>query len=146
VKLFCSVTLKLLTTCSIMCPNTLHAVFTTEHSVCMGGHYISTSALWDTCYGIYPSFVTRMSLTGNGCIREAFMLLARVLAFYSTYMMSYEADGLHQHETGKFLSNARDGLQNSSHSWVWTKMTPCTTYLTLLVLMAFLTSVRSSAF
>jgi hypothetical protein len=99
-----------------MRPNSLHAVFTTEHSVSMGGHYISTSTLRDTCYGIYQSFVTRKSLTGNGRVREAFMLLARILAFYSTYLMSSETDGWHQHETGKFSFNARDGLQNSSHS------------------------------
>jgi len=86
-----------------MRPNTLHAVFTTEHSVCMGGRYISTSTLRDTCYGIFQSFVTKKSSTDNGRFREAFMLLSRILAFYSTSLMRSEADGLHRYETSKFF-------------------------------------------
>lgn len=101
-QLFCKATLKLLTTCSIMRPNTLHAVFTTKHSVSMGGRYISTSTLRDTCYGIFQSFVTRKPLTGDGHVREAFMLLARMVAFYSTSLMASEADGSLMYETGKF--------------------------------------------
>ena len=103
-KLFCKAISKLLTTSdySIMRPHTLRAVFTTEHSVCMGGRYISTSTLRDTCYGIFQSFITRKSLTDNGHAREAFMLMARIVAFYSTSLMASEADSLHQHEAGKF--------------------------------------------
>jgi len=95
-----------------MRPNTLHAVFTTEHSVCMGGRYISTSTLRDTCYGILQSFISRKSSTGDGHVREAFMLLARIVAFYSTSLMASEGDSSHQYETGKFQMQ---GMATKTH-------------------------------
>jgi hypothetical protein len=69
----------------------------------MGGRYIATSTLRDTCYGIYRSSVTGdRSLSGDGHVREAFMLLSRIVAFYSTSLMTSEEDGLYLHEIGKF--------------------------------------------
>ena len=57
----------------------------------MGGHYIATSTLQDTCYGIFHSFINRDYLTNNDHVREVFMLLARMVAFYSTSLMGSES-------------------------------------------------------
>jgi len=75
-----------------MRPNTPHVVFTAEHSVCIGGHFLATTTLRDTCYGIFHSFVAGTVVTNTKHVREVFMLLARIMAFYHIAMMGAEDD------------------------------------------------------
>jgi hypothetical protein len=70
-----------------MRPNTPHVVFTAEHSVCLGGHFYSTSTLRDTCYGMFHTFVAGSIVTNAQHTKHAFMLLSRLLAFFESYFL-----------------------------------------------------------
>ena len=78
-----------------MRPNTPHVVFTAEHSVCFGGHFYATSTLRDTCYGMMHTFVAGSIVTNAQHTTHAFMLLARLLAFFEYQFL----------ETGTNLTN-----------------------------------------
>jgi hypothetical protein len=75
-----------------MRPNTPHVVFTAEHSVCLGGHFYSTTTLKDTCYGMYHTFVAGSIVTNAQHTKEAFMLLSRLLAFFENHFLSSRND------------------------------------------------------
>jgi hypothetical protein len=44
-------------------PNTPHAVFTTEHCITYGSHFVATSTLRETCYGVVHSFISSSTIT-----------------------------------------------------------------------------------
>ncbi|KAF8177880.1 hypothetical protein BJ912DRAFT_811635, partial [Pholiota molesta] len=48
-----------------MRPNTMHAVYTPENSICHGGHFYSMSTLKDTLCGIIHVFVGYHDVTNN---------------------------------------------------------------------------------
>jgi hypothetical protein len=65
----------------IMRPNTPHAVFTPDHSICHGGHFYATSTMQDTMFGIVNTFMSPDALT-NTDHRPHGILLRRIAAFY----------------------------------------------------------------
>jgi hypothetical protein len=67
---------------SFMRPNTPHVVFTAEDSVCVGGHFYTTSTLRHTCFAILHTAVAGTLVTNTGYMKEAFIMLARLMAFY----------------------------------------------------------------
>jgi hypothetical protein len=70
-----------------MRPNTPHVVFTSESSSCLGGHFIATTTLLDTCYGIFHSFVAGDLVTNANHTVHVFMLLARMISFYENELI-----------------------------------------------------------
>jgi hypothetical protein len=82
-----------------MRPNTVHVVFTAEHSVCRGGHYYATSTLRDSCYGIIHTFVAGGLTTNASHSKEAFMSLSFMLAYFHSEFI--DSDGqIQELETG----------------------------------------------
>lgn len=75
-----------------MRPNTPHIVYTAESAVCLGGHYYSASTLRDTCYGMIHSFVAGSVVTNTSHVKEAFMLLARMVIFYHDMFLLETSD------------------------------------------------------
>jgi hypothetical protein len=71
-----------------MRPNTPHVVFTAEHSVCFGGHFYASPVLRDTYYSIIHTFVMGTLVTNADHTEEAFLLLARLAAFYENEFMN----------------------------------------------------------
>jgi hypothetical protein len=69
-----------LTTCSIMKPNTPHAVFTIEHSIALGGHFYSFANLQDTISGIIHCFAVDNLIT-NTEHPETSVLLFRMMEY-----------------------------------------------------------------
>jgi hypothetical protein len=66
-----------------MRPNTLHAAFTPEPSICHGGHFYCTSTMQDTLRGMVHSFVDHIKIT-NTNHPPASALLRRMATFYFT--------------------------------------------------------------
>jgi hypothetical protein len=64
-----------------MRPNTPHAVFTLDHSITHGSHFIATSTLRQTCYGIVHSFLLSSAITNtdNGVV---WVILQRLMCYY----------------------------------------------------------------
>jgi hypothetical protein len=69
-----------LTICSIMKPNTPHAVFTLEHSIALGGHFYSFANLQDTISGIIHCFAVDSVIT-NAEHPETHVLLFRMMEY-----------------------------------------------------------------
>lgn len=64
-----------------MRPNTPHAVFTTEHCITYGSHFIATSTLSETCYGLVHSFISSSAIT-NADNKSVWMVLQRLACYY----------------------------------------------------------------
>lgn len=46
-----------------MRPNTPHAVYTIEPSICLGGHFYAAATIRDTCIGIFQTFIAGFVIT-----------------------------------------------------------------------------------
>jgi hypothetical protein len=69
-----------------MKPNTPHAVFTTEHSIAVGGHFFSFSNIQQTVFGLVQSFVLD-TLVMNTEHPKTRVLLFRMLQYlYKFYV------------------------------------------------------------
>ncbi len=64
-----------------MRPNTPHAVFTPEHTICEGGHFFATTTMADTFYGIVHAFVGNSYIT-NTEHPSCWLLLRRIMQLY----------------------------------------------------------------
>lgn len=64
-----------------MRPNTPHAVFTPENSICYGSHYYSTSNLQDTLFSIVHCFVANRLITNTDHVPSR-RLLQRMMAYF----------------------------------------------------------------
>lgn len=62
-------------------PNTPHAVYTPEHAVCHGGHFLATSTMEKTMCGIIHSLMGGRLLT-NTEHHASWLLLRRIVYFY----------------------------------------------------------------
>ena len=71
---------------SIMRPNTLHAVYTPEPTVCRGGHFYATSTIQDTFSGLVHSYVCESFIT-NSTYAESRFILAEMINFYHTILV-----------------------------------------------------------
>ena len=73
---------------SIMRPNTPHAVFTTEHSIAVGGHFFSFANVQESVFGIVHAFCVD-SLVTNAEHPKTRILLFRMLQ----YLYKFYVDG-----------------------------------------------------
>lgn len=64
-----------------MQPYTFHCVFTPQHSICHGGHFLSTATLRQTCYGLIHAFVASSVIT-NTEHRDAWIISQRMMQYY----------------------------------------------------------------
>ena len=69
-----------------MRPNTLHAVYTPEHAVCRGGHFLATSTIQDTFSALVHCFVCESIIT-NSSHTESRLILAEMINFYHTVLV-----------------------------------------------------------
>jgi hypothetical protein len=74
-----------------MRPNTPHAVFTPDHSICHGGHFYATSTMQDTMFGIVNTFMSPNGLT-NTDHRPHGILLRRIAAFYHDILVKQRVE------------------------------------------------------
>jgi hypothetical protein len=83
-----------------MRPGTPHVVFTIDHSVCIGGHFLATSTLRDSCYNMMHTFAVGSLTTNTEHQKDGFILLARLVAFYmSEFVGTSNLHFLHQANT-----------------------------------------------
>ena len=64
-----------------MRPNTPHAVFTLDHSICHGGYFYATSTMQDTEIGLMHTFIGN-SLIANVAHLPTRAILRRMALFY----------------------------------------------------------------
>lgn len=64
-----------------MDPNRAHAVWTLEHAICSGGHFIPTATLEKTAFGLIHTFF-RGDVITNAEHPEIWPLLQRQLIYY----------------------------------------------------------------
>ena len=69
-----------------MRPNTPHAVYTPEHTVCRGGHFFATSTIRDTFSGLIHTFMIDLIIT-NAFYTESRFILAEMISFYHTVLV-----------------------------------------------------------
>ncbi|KAH6888288.1 hypothetical protein BKA70DRAFT_1027610, partial [Coprinopsis sp. MPI-PUGE-AT-0042] len=65
----------------IMAPNTMHAVWTMENSICYGGHFYSVATLLPTVVGVIHAFIGEASLTNTDHFPSR-LLLRRMVHFF----------------------------------------------------------------
>ena len=80
-----------------MRPNTPHAVFTPEHTICEGGHFFATTTMADTFYGIVHAFVGNSYIT-NTDHPSCWLLLRRIMQLYYIGLVDkkFSGDGRYQ--------------------------------------------------
>ena len=64
-----------------MRPNTLHAVYSPEHAVCRGGHFLATSTIQDTFAAVVHTFISDLVVT-NAMNPESRFILCEIVNFY----------------------------------------------------------------
>lgn len=69
-----------------MRPNTLHAVYSPQDSVCHGGHYYATSTMRDTFVGLVHTFLLDDYITNISHPPSRF-LLAEMINFYHSALV-----------------------------------------------------------
>ncbi|KAH6902170.1 hypothetical protein BKA70DRAFT_1113287 [Coprinopsis sp. MPI-PUGE-AT-0042] len=78
----------------IMAPNTLHAVWTMENSICYGGHFYAVPTLLNTVVGLIHAFIGEDLLTNTQHVESRFLLRRMVHFFHHTFVVqgvSYDA-------------------------------------------------------
>ncbi len=107
-----------------MKPNTLHAVFTTEHSIALGGHFYSTSNIQDSFFAIVHCFMGNFLVTNVEHCRTRILLLRMMQYFYKCLVSGVNPEGrlsvvLPGHQSDHFLAEYSNGhipnmLENDS--------------------------------
>jgi len=69
-----------------MKPNTPHAVFTTEHSIAVGGHFFSFSNIQQTVFGLVHSFVLDTLVTNTEHPKTRVLLFRMLQYLYKFYV------------------------------------------------------------
>ncbi|KAH6866102.1 hypothetical protein BKA70DRAFT_1080716, partial [Coprinopsis sp. MPI-PUGE-AT-0042] len=64
-----------------MAPNTMHAVWTMENSICYGGHFYSVATLLPTVIGVIHAFIGEARLTNTDHFPSR-LLLRRMVHFF----------------------------------------------------------------
>jgi hypothetical protein len=75
-----------------MKPNTPHAVFTTEHSIALGGHFYSFANLQDTVAGIIHCFAIDNMVTNSEQPETRVLLFRMMECLYKYYVKGASAD------------------------------------------------------
>ncbi|KAJ3549148.1 hypothetical protein NMY22_g993 [Coprinellus aureogranulatus] len=92
-----------------MRPGTLHAVYTAEHSICSGGHFLPTSCLWRTVVGYIHSFMEEEILTNIDHVSIRSRLNAIASFFFKVYILG-DFHGLDEGHLPDVTT--REGLMN----------------------------------
>jgi len=71
---------------SIMKPNTPHAVFTTDHSIAVGGHFFSFANMQDTVFGIVHAFTIDTFVTNTEHPKTRLLLFRMLQYLYRFYV------------------------------------------------------------
>ncbi|KAH6876508.1 hypothetical protein BKA70DRAFT_1055008, partial [Coprinopsis sp. MPI-PUGE-AT-0042] len=71
----------------IMAPNTLHAVWTMENSICYGGHFYAVPNLLDTVVGLIHAFIGEDFLTNTQHVESRFLLRRMVHFFHHAFVV-----------------------------------------------------------
>ncbi|KAH6914629.1 hypothetical protein BKA70DRAFT_1094063 [Coprinopsis sp. MPI-PUGE-AT-0042] len=77
----------------IMAPNTLHAVWTMENSICHGGHFYSIATMLTTVVGLIHAFIGEADLTNTGHLPSR-LLLRRMVHFFHHIFVTQEGSTL----------------------------------------------------
>jgi hypothetical protein len=77
---------RALTMHSVMKPNTPHAVFTTKHSIVLGGHFYSFSNMQDTLMGIIHCFAVDNIVTNTEHPTTRILLFRMMQYLYKFYV------------------------------------------------------------
>jgi hypothetical protein len=75
-----------------MMPNAPHAVFTTEHAICYGGHFYSATTMQDTLSGVIHALVHDLYIT-NTSHPDMRMMMRRVVVYTHATLVRGEIDG-----------------------------------------------------
>ncbi|KAH6869832.1 hypothetical protein BKA70DRAFT_1131554 [Coprinopsis sp. MPI-PUGE-AT-0042] len=70
-----------------MAPNTVHAVWTMENSICYGGHFYSVSTLLHTVVGLIHAFIGDDVLTNTQHVPSCFLLRRMVHFFHHAFVV-----------------------------------------------------------
>ena len=71
----------------IMAPNTMHAVWTMENSICHGGHFYSIPTLLKTAIGVIHAFIGEALLTNTDHADSRFLLRKMVHFFHHSLVV-----------------------------------------------------------
>ncbi|KAH6871656.1 hypothetical protein BKA70DRAFT_1450930 [Coprinopsis sp. MPI-PUGE-AT-0042] len=71
----------------IMAPNTVHAVWTMENSICYGGHFYSVPTLLSTVVGLIHAFIGEDFLTNTQHVASRFLLRRMVHFFHHAFVV-----------------------------------------------------------
>jgi hypothetical protein len=88
--------------------NTPHAVFTTEHSIAVGGHFYSFGDIQQTIFGLVHAFVMDNLVTNTEHPRTRVLLLRMLQYLYKFYV------GGANPKSKSFLKNSTASMSNSS--------------------------------
>jgi hypothetical protein len=78
----------------IMRPNTIHAVYTPEHSVCRGGHFYARSTMKDTVVSLVHTFICDLFITNVDQCGSRFFLIEMINFYHSALVKgNLRADG-----------------------------------------------------
>ena len=69
-----------------MKPNTPHAVFTTDHSIAVGGHFYSFGDVQQTFFGVVHAFVMDNLVTNTEHPKTRVLLLRMLQYVYKFYV------------------------------------------------------------
>ena len=70
----------------IMKPNIPHAVFTTEHSIAVGGHFFSFTNIQETVFGIVHTFCIDTFITNMEHLTTRVLLFRMMQYLYKFYI------------------------------------------------------------
>ncbi|KIM40834.1 hypothetical protein M413DRAFT_39547, partial [Hebeloma cylindrosporum] len=77
----------------LMRPNTNHMVITPSHTICHGGHFLSTGSMIDTLRASMHSFIDHLHITNTNHPPTG-MLLRRIALFYHAAFIGEETDSM----------------------------------------------------
>jgi len=78
-----------------MRPNSPHAVFTIEHSICHGGHFYAMSCMTDTLFGMTHVFMADSYITNTYHTKSRLLLRRMVIFAYQGLVdQALEDDGM----------------------------------------------------
>lgn len=74
-----------------MRPNTLHATYTIQDSLCRGGHFYATSTIRDTLVGLVHTFVCDKYITNASHPPSRFILAEMINFFHASIVKNFIA-------------------------------------------------------
>ncbi|KAF8891503.1 hypothetical protein CPB84DRAFT_1748939 [Gymnopilus junonius] len=81
----------------LMRPNTPHYVFTPTPTIAHGGHFLATSTIRQTCYGLIHTTLSGHLITNTTHAEKCRKLLGRLVSFYHEELLEVTADPTPDH-------------------------------------------------